>query len=62
MENNKIENRVHHQKSADTDPGSDQNILFGCRELSVFSFCNLDGFVKSPIAGHCEERSDEAIP
>jgi hypothetical protein len=27
-------------------------------------FChlpNIDGFVKSPIAGHCEERSDEAI-
>jgi hypothetical protein len=23
---------------------------------------NYDGFVKSPIAGHCEERSDEAIP
>jgi hypothetical protein len=22
----------------------------------------FDGFVKSPIAGHCEERSDEAIP
>jgi hypothetical protein len=23
---------------------------------------NIDGLVKSPIAGHCEERSDEAIP
>jgi hypothetical protein len=26
------------------------------------SWHKFDGFVKSPTASHCEERSDEAIP
>jgi len=34
------------------------------RLLAIFSSnkIKIDDLVKSPIAGHCEERSDEAIP
>jgi hypothetical protein len=30
--------------------------------LYIFTNLRIDDLVKSPIAGHCEERSDEAIP